>query len=70
MTHANPARWIAAREITVALHIQTIADLLGADWLKRLGKSWAASAARRWLQEVANVRAQVHPSCRHAGKGA
>lgn len=41
-------RWIAVRQIVAALHLQTLADLLGLEPLKRLGKAWAASAARLW----------------------
>lgn len=47
MTRAQRAAlWILAHEVKLALHAQTVADVTGADFLRRVGKAWAARAAR------------------------
>lgn len=61
------SRWLVARrrviavEVFVALHAQTMAALLRRDRLRRAGKAWAASAARRYrtlAQRIAQNSAQ------------
>ena len=42
----NIAWFVLVRSVVLALHVQTVADLLGADSLKRFSKTLAASAAR------------------------
>jgi hypothetical protein len=57
ITTMTPIVRIVAWEIVAALILQTAADCLGVSSVKRLGKAWAASAARR-LQFLSQPRAE------------
>lgn len=59
MAFVNAAvRRVLAVEILVALHVQTVAALLGLEPVRRAGKAWAASAARRYKARAAQTVAQ------------